>query len=59
MKKEKLSYLILLVEILAIVWLHSVKSSVNKEVNPANFVKYENPKSIEHKHNLYIRTAHR
>ncbi|RYG02467.1 MAG: hypothetical protein EOO02_10520 [Chitinophagaceae bacterium] len=59
MKKEKLSYLILLVEILAIVWLHSVKSSENKEVNPAQFVKYEDAKSVEHKHPLYIRTAHR
>jgi hypothetical protein len=39
MRKEKLSYLILFAEIMAIVWLHSVKSAHPAASTPDNLVK--------------------
>jgi len=39
MRKEKFSYLILLLEVVAIVWLHSTKQSENKELSQDQLVK--------------------
>ncbi|HTE23397.1 hypothetical protein [Flavitalea sp.] len=38
MRKEKFSYVILLAEIVAIIWLHSVKTSDTKHVNTDHLV---------------------
>ncbi|MHA4847665.1 hypothetical protein ACX0G7_26095 [Flavitalea antarctica] len=38
MRKEKLSYVILLAEIAAIIWLHSVKLTENKQVSSGTIV---------------------
>jgi len=39
MRKEKFSYLILILEIVAIVWLHSTKQSENKELTQNRLAK--------------------
>lgn len=39
MRKEKFSYLILFVEIAAIIWLHSTKQTENKELTNNQLVK--------------------
>jgi hypothetical protein len=39
MRKEKFSYLILFVEIVAIIWLHSNKQSQNQELSQNQLVK--------------------
>jgi hypothetical protein len=39
MRKEKFSYLILLLEVVAIIWLHSTKQSENKELSQNQLVK--------------------
>jgi hypothetical protein len=38
MRKEKLSYLVLVVEIVAIVYLHSVKKSTDIKLTPGHIV---------------------
>ena len=43
MRKEKFSYLVLFVEIVAIIWLHSTKQSENKELSQNQLVKRKLP----------------
>ena len=58
MRKEKLSYFILLVEIIAIVWLHSVKTAENKSVSSGNLVNV-NPAATSLPEVKYIQAVHR
>jgi hypothetical protein len=59
MRKEKFSYVILLAEIAAIVWLHSIKPSENKQVSPGNIVSAATSVRPQAPHVKYIQAVHR
>ena len=59
MRKEKFSYVILLLEIVAIIWLHSIKTSENKAVNTENLVNLKNNVPSQEPAIKYIHAVYR
>jgi hypothetical protein len=59
MRKEKFSYVILLLEIVAIIWLHSVKTSDNKRVSTEHLVNLKTDVPSKGHAIKYIQAVHR
>jgi hypothetical protein len=59
MRKEKFSYFILLLEIVAIIWLHSVKTSDNKAISTEHLVNLKTNVPSQEPAIKYIQAVHR
>jgi hypothetical protein len=58
MRKEKFSYLILLAEVIAIVWLHSTKAPANQEINNTPLARKQPTKATPERTSNYIQTTY-
>jgi hypothetical protein len=58
MRKEKFSYLVLLAEVIAIIWLHSTKKPSTEEIGNTPLVKSESTQSVRQPLPVYVQTAY-